>query len=156
MKCWFCEEETNLKETDYGDHRCPHCQVENSIYNPSKYEPVEPDPEQKEENMILGGKFLKVADCKAGDVIKFLDEGVWEESRSFKNDDGTPKHQCQFQIEHAGEEKTITLNKTNREALIASWGRDTAKWIGKTAEIMLKEVEVAGEDKTVIRLKAKE
>jgi len=34
-----------------------------------------------------------------------------------------------------------------------AWGRDTAKWIGKMAEITLKEIEVAGEDKTVIRLK---
>jgi len=152
--CWYCEREFEYEGKVYRDIICPYCGVQNSIYNPADSQPYEPNGSEREEEMILGGKFLKVADCKTGDKIKILDEGVWEESRSFKNDDGTPKHQCQFQIEHAGEEKTITLNKTNREALIAVWGRDTAKWIGKEAEITLKEVEVAGEDKTVIRLKA--
>jgi len=154
MKCWLCGRETDIKETDYGDHKCPYCGVQVSVYNLADQQLYEPNGSEREEQMILGGKFLKVADCKTGDTIEFIDEGVWEESRSFKNDDGTPKHQCQFQIKHGGEEKTITLNKTNREALIAVWGRDTTKWIGKLAEITLKDVEVAGEDKTVIRLKA--
>ena len=158
----MCQIETDLKETDYGDHICKNCGVMISIYNPDKPDwkpenkPTTTEKEwlKKEEEMLLGGKYLKVSDCKTGDTIEILDEGVWEESRTYKNDDGTPKHQCQFQIKHGGEEKTISLNKTNREALILAWGRDTSKWLGKKAEITLKEVEVAGEDKTVIRLKA--
>jgi len=158
--CWYCDKIFEYGGDKYQDVNCPHCGVMNSIYNPNNPEckPENKTTEQewlkKEEGMLLGGKFLKVSDCKTGDTIEFLDGGVWEESRTYKNDDGTPKHQCQFQIKHGGEEKTISLNKTNREALIASWGRDTDKWIGKSAEITLKEVEVAGEDKTVIRLKA--
>lgn len=169
--CFYCKKEFEYDGEQYRDVRCSFCQVENAIYpekkdevcdycidkfgyKPEAYCKICLENREEGEEMILGGKFLKVADCKAGDIITFLDGGVWEESRSFKNDDGTPKHQCQFQIKHAEEDKTITLNKTNREVLIAAWGRDTAKWIGKAAEITLKDVEVAGKDTTVIRLKA--
>jgi len=160
IECWYCGKESGIVEGDFGEHRCKACNVLIDVFNPDKpeWKPENKTSEQewlkKEEEMLLGGKFIKTSDCKTGDIIEFLDGGVWEESRSFKNDDGTPKHQCQFQIKHGGEEKTMSLNKTNRDTLILAWGRDTDKWIGKTAEITLKEVEVAGKDTIVIRLKA--
>ena len=103
--------------------------------------------------MILGAKFLKASECKNGDIITIKDEGKWVESNKFSYEDGSPKMQCQFTIKIGGEEKTITLNKTNREALIAVWGKDTGLWIDKEAEITIKTIEVAGEDRDVIRLK---
>ena len=107
--------------------------------------------------MILGTKFLKVSEVSDGDLIKFLNEGVWIESTRFKYPDGSPKQQLQFEIETmTGEKRILTLNKINRENLVASWGRDTKNWIGKQAEIILKEGEVAGEIKTLIRLKPSE
>jgi len=35
MKCWLCDRETGIKETDYGDHRCPSCHVLISLYDPN-------------------------------------------------------------------------------------------------------------------------
>ena len=36
MICWYCGKETEIKDTDYGDHNCPFCKVEISIYNPNE------------------------------------------------------------------------------------------------------------------------
>lgn len=47
MKCWYCEKETDIKETDYGDHKCPFCGIMISIYNPA-----DRLPEQGDEEMI--------------------------------------------------------------------------------------------------------
>ena len=103
--------------------------------------------------MILGGKFVKAADYTNGETLEFLDEGRWVESTKFTYDDGTPKRQLQFQVKDSvGEEKTLNLNKTNREALVAVWGKDTSKWVGQTANVTVKEIEVAGRNTLVIRL----
>jgi hypothetical protein len=57
MKCWYCEQETGLKETDYGDHRCPKCSVEISLLNPTDYKPYEPTgSETEEEKMAVNYK----------------------------------------------------------------------------------------------------
>ena len=106
--------------------------------------------------MILG-KFLKVSEVSDGDLIMFTDEGEWVESTKFKNPDGSFKQMLQFTIELPnGESRTFTVNKINKENLVSAWGRDTKKWIRKSAEIILKEGEVGGEIKTLIRLKPSE
>jgi hypothetical protein len=105
--------------------------------------------------MILGVKFLKLEDVTTGDLIKFLNEGEWIESKRFKYTNGNPKQQLQFNIElGSGEKRVFSLNKINREKLIELWGNDSKNWIGKYAQIVIKEAEVAGEMKEVIRLKA--
>ena len=60
MKCWFCNLETPIKETDYGDHDCPHCGVMISVYNPA-----DKPQANKEEEMAINyedekyqGKFV--------------------------------------------------------------------------------------------------
>lgn len=35
MICWYCQKETDIKDTDYGDHRCKHCNILISIMNPT-------------------------------------------------------------------------------------------------------------------------
>lgn len=61
MKCWYCEKETDIKETAYGDHRCPACGVEISVYPPQNKSLEENNPattedewlnEESEEEMI--------------------------------------------------------------------------------------------------------
>lgn len=34
--CWFCKRQTDIKNDDYGDHKCPFCNVQISIYNPDR------------------------------------------------------------------------------------------------------------------------
>jgi len=107
--------------------------------------------------MILGTKYLKASECNTGDLIKFLDEGKWVESTKFTYDDGSPKQQLIFEVEDGlGEKKSLTLNATNRNTLVSAWGKDTANWVGKIVEITKKTMEVAGQEKQVIRLKAQE
>jgi hypothetical protein len=107
--------------------------------------------------MILGAKYLKASECKLGDLIKFLDEGKWVESTKFTYEDGKPKQQLVFEVEDgSGDKKSLTLNKTNRDALVEAWGKDTSLWVGKIAEITIKTIEVAGREREVIRLKAQE
>lgn len=36
IQCWFCDKITEIKNDDYGDHRCPFCNVEISIYDLNK------------------------------------------------------------------------------------------------------------------------
>lgn len=168
VKCWFCDTENDISEDNYGDHLCTSCGVMISVYDMSKSALQSNKPlttqdeylltrEQKEGKVILGAKFLKVKEVKNGDLIRFVDEGVWVESKTFKYKDGNPQQQLQFQVEDSnGETKTFSMNKINRETLTAAWGRDTKNWIGKFAEITVREVEVGGEIRDAIRLKAKE
>jgi len=100
---------------------------------------------------ILGGNFYSSKNAKSGDVIEFVDAGSWVETK-WKNDDGTPKNSYQITVKVAGKEYTMNLNKKNREALIKEWKNNTDTWIGKRASVQIKETEIGGEDKLVIRL----
>lgn len=48
--CWYCQKETNIKDNDYGDHICNHCNVMISNYNPNDI--INQEPEEKEHEMI--------------------------------------------------------------------------------------------------------
>lgn|SRR3990167_334983 len=173
MICFFCKKDLGIFDGFMGDVDCPNCGTQNSFYYPvitcfncgEIFEDrgnglhifcpkcgVLNEPKKKEEEMILA-KFVKAEDYKTGDTLKFINEGEWVESKTFKYEDGQPKQQLQFLVEDSqGVQKTLNVNKTNREALIKGWGIDTKKWVGKMAEITIKEIEVAGEDTMVIRL----
>jgi hypothetical protein len=62
MLCWYCERETGLSETDYGDHKCPRCLVLISIYNPSDIKTEEemkpPKHENKEFEKVVVGEMI--------------------------------------------------------------------------------------------------
>lgn len=87
--------------------------------------------------MILEDKknFVKTAEVKTGDVVKFLDEGNWVESKTFKKPDGTFVSQFQIKVMICELEKTLSLNGMSREAMKKAYGKDTANWIGKEAVI---------------------
>ena len=101
--------------------------------------------------VMLGTKYYSSKKAKDGDIIKFVDEGGWVESK-FKKPDGTPKNSFQIMIEVNGDQCIFNINKKNSEVLIEAFGHDTEKWIGKEAKVTLKETEVAGEDVLAIRL----
>lgn len=69
IRCWMCEQETRLEETDYGDHNCPFCGCMLSIYNPAEFQPYElngsegenmkpPKRENKDFEKVLVGEML--------------------------------------------------------------------------------------------------
>ncbi len=103
--------------------------------------------------MILENKsYLKVADVQGGEVITFLNEGEWIESNKFTYDDGTPRKDFVIKINILDLEKSMRLNKTNRDILVGAWGKETANWIGKQAKITKEKVMVAGKKMDTILL----
>jgi len=78
-------------------------------------------------------KFLdKEKDIKHKDVVEFVSEGEWTESRRFKREDGTPVNQYNINIKLSnGEVRSITLAYSNLKLLGEAWGDETLTWIGK-------------------------
>lgn len=101
--------------------------------------------------VMLGRKYYSGKNAKEGDVLVFMNEGGWVES-SFKKPDGTPKNTFQITVNVNGDDMLFNLNKTNSDTLIEAFGHDTADWVGKSASVVLKEIEVAGEDVIAVRL----
>ena len=102
--------------------------------------------------MLGGSNYLKTAEVKNGDIVTFKDEGSWIESTKFKYSDGNPKVDFVIKVSVNSEEKSMRLNKTNREIVIAAYGNDTSKWIDKTARITKEKVLVAGKKHDCILL----
>ena len=93
---------------------------------------------------LESGQYLKAADVKQLDQITFQDEGEWLESQKFTYEDGTPRQDFVIKVLHAGTEKKMRLNKTNRDTLVAAYGDETKGWINKSATITKENVMVAG------------
>jgi hypothetical protein len=103
--------------------------------------------------MILGsGNFLKTAEANNGDIITFKDEGEWVENTKYTYPDGNPKVDFVIKVEINGDDKSMRLNKTNREIVISAYGKDTKKWIGKTAKITKEKMLIAGKKQDCIML----
>jgi len=81
-----------------------------------------------------GGTFLKAGNVESGDFIKFLDGGT-------EQTDGKFGPQMNMKVFYKGEEKTLTLNKTNYGNLSPHYGEDLEDWIGKTAVLTIKKYE---------------
>lgn len=96
------------------------------------------------EMILENKKFLKTADVMTNDEIKFLNEGEWVENKKFTYPDGSPKQDFVIKVLYGSDEKDMRLNKTNREALIKAYGKDTANWVGKTAKIVKVKAMVSG------------
>ena len=96
--------------------------------------------------MILEDKmnYLKTAEVNGGEVVTFLDEGVWKVSKLYKYDDGEPRRDFYIKIEILEVEKHLKLNVTNREILKEAFGKDTTGWIGKEATLSKEKIMVGG------------
>lgn len=108
--------------------------------------------------VMMGGNYLKTTDANSGDKITFKDEGEWIESTRWKYDDGNPRVDFVIKVDFNGDEKSLRLNKGNREILTEAFGNDTKEWIGKTASITKEKVMVAGKkmDTIVLEVSAEE
>jgi len=106
--------------------------------------------------MILEGKrnFIKADEVKTGDILEIRSEGEWVQSKTYKYDDGSPKQQFIIKVGCESVERDMTLNSTNRQTLIAAWGKDTAEWVGKSATVEIVKMSVQGQLKNVIILTA--
>lgn len=78
-------------------------------------------------------KFLnKEQDIKHKDVVTITNEGMWENSQTFKREDGSPQQQFKINIRLAnGEERSTSLNWTNIKLLVSAFGDDSESWVGK-------------------------
>ena len=94
--------------------------------------------------VVLGGDYLRTDEVDNGDRIIFQDEGAWVESARWKNEDGSFKWDFIIKILWRGVDKSMRLNKTNREALITAFGNDTADWVNKEVALSKEKVMVAG------------
>ena len=76
--------------------------------------------------------WLKGADIKDGDKIKFLDAGEIVPSK-FTDKNGSPKTQFNITVEYKGETKRLTVNFQSQRLLVQVYGNVTETWIGKEA-----------------------
>jgi hypothetical protein len=85
------------------------------------------------------GLFLKADDIKKNPQALFVitDEGQMVKSEKF----GT--EQFHLSGEFAGEEKTLTLSKTNGRTVEKALGTDTKKWIGHSLSFDLYRVKTS-------------
>lgn len=93
---------------------------------------------------FFSGNFLKAEDCKAGEIVEFLDDG---EVTEITTPEGKIKAVMNFQVNINGKEKTFTPNKGNADIFLKAWGE---KWIGKKFKVTLVKVKVFGEVKDSI------
>ena len=95
------------------------------------------------------GNYLRAKDARKGAIVKILDEGAWEKSEKFKNEDGSPVNQFIVNVEYEGEKRKLKFTKGSRVALIEAFGDESKNWIGKTARIMIVPTP-NGNDKSIL------
>ena len=49
ITCWLCGKETNIKDTDYGEHRCNFCKVLIDVFDPNHPDWLPPEGYKEEE-----------------------------------------------------------------------------------------------------------
>ena len=99
-----------------------------------------------------GGNYLKTSESKTGDMITFTTEGEWVENKRYTYDDGNPKWDFVVGVSSKGEDKKMTLNKTNRDILTEKFGDETSDWVGKSAKMNIVDCLVGGKMKKTIVL----
>jgi hypothetical protein len=100
--------------------------------------------------ITAGASYLNPEDVTDGDIAVILDEGVERESSRYKKEDGTPKKELVFQIEHKDEKKSYTMNFTSQCDCAPVWGNDTAKWKGKALELSVVKQRVGKDMRNVV------
>lgn len=92
----------------------------------------------------LPSRFLKANDnCKDGDIVKILDEGVWSEG------DFGQRFNAQVRLPN-GDEKTASFNNTSLRNLSEHYGKETSVWVLKDARINIVKQNVRGTMRNVI------
>lgn len=132
MICWLCNKETGIKEDAYGDHRCPWCNVEISIYNPADYQ-----PESEEEMAKVNPESYR---------IPFMDyeTDIDEEGMIVIEDEAAPAgeyghYTCTVSLA-SGMKRKVSFNRTSLSNIVSAWGDDTTLWIGKKLKFSLETI----------------
>lgn len=94
-------------------------------------------------------QWLKPEDVtEKGVLVTFVDEG---EYRELEQKDGEVKTVFDITVALPNQEtKTWTMNMKSQIAVATTYGKDTAKWVDKTAELFLVKQNVFGVIKDVI------
>ncbi len=82
---------------------------------------------------INNTKFLdKEADINHKGIVTLVSEGGWEESLTYKKEDGTPANQFTIKLQlDNGEIRSTVLNWTNVKLLVQAFGDESSNWINK-------------------------
>lgn len=102
--------------------------------------------------------WLKPEDVKGNNkIIKFLDEGkiVAKSERNILVKDGEEPNLFEIKVclGKTGEERVWTMSKTNQRKVAEYYGSDTKDWIGKTAELTVKNQVIGKTEREVIYVK---
>lgn len=101
---------------------------------------------------VSSSNFLKSDKVKAGDSLKFINEGSWVTSEKYKYPDGNPRKDFIIKVEYEAQQYDFRLNKMNRDALMKAWGDETSAWINKKAGIALVDTLVGSTMRKIIML----
>lgn len=104
--------------------------------------------------MLLNGKknYLKTEEVQGGEIVTFLSEGEWIQSKNYKYEDETPRQDFYIKVKILDVEKDMRLNVTNRGILIEAFGKETQGWIGKQASLSKMKVLVGGKKMDTIEV----
>ena len=78
----------------------------------------------------FSGKYIKYDSTEDGDIMEFLDEGVFEYNEALTKD------MFNMKVKINGKEKVYSPTDEAGRALQAAFGKDTKAWIGKKAQIV--------------------
>ena len=94
-------------------------------------------------------EWLKGDDIKDDDILVFLDDG--ERKKIPQAGDTPEKDSFEITVELPdGKKKTWTMNMTSQRAVAGVYGKDTAKWVGRTVTVFKSEQNVQGTMRKVI------
>jgi len=102
--------------------------------------------------MLLGGQgsYLKATDVRDDTYVTFKNEGEWITSAKYTYPDGNPKQDFVIKVKIGDEEKSMRLNKTNREMLIQAFGNETSDWVGRSVKLNKVNALISGKMMEVI------
>lgn len=93
------------------------------------------------------GDYLNSETAKQGDIVAIASEGVKADIKRGNE----VKQVYNFDVTIAGRKYVYTPGIKALKAFVAAWGKDSKAWIGKTFEVKLVTIEVAGREMNVIR-----
>lgn len=91
--------------------------------------------------------YLNSKSCQAGDIVKVLDEGM---KATINGRDGRAKEVINFWVECNNNKMIYTPNERAKKIIKEAWGSESKEWIGKSFEVEILTILVAGRKIEVI------
>jgi hypothetical protein len=95
----------------------------------------------------VGGDYLNADNCKTGDVVEFLDEGV---KSVIKRANGE-KEVYNFRVKCNSKEIIFTPSGKTLKQFVDAWGKESKNWVSKKFSVKIVAMEVQGKELNVIR-----